>query len=188
MVNKASMIEKIAELVRDGRIDGISDVRDESDRRGMRVVVELKKDADDQVVLNQLFKLTPMQTTFGVNMVALVRNRPQTLGLVALLQHFLDFRREVVRRRAAYDLRQAEARAHILEGFAIALDNLDAVIALIRAQPEPGRGARRPRCRSSSSASARRRRSSSCACSASPRWSARRSSTSWPRSAPRSRS
>jgi len=137
MVNKASMIEKIAELVRDGRIDGISDVRDESDRRGMRVVVELKKDADDQVVLNQLFKLTPMQTTFGVNMVALVRNRPQTLGLVALLQYFLDFRREVVRRRAAYDLRQAEARAHILEGFAIALDNLDAVIALIRASQSP---------------------------------------------------
>jgi DNA gyrase subunit A len=137
MVNKASMIEKIAELVRDGRVDGISDVRDESDRRGMRVVVELKKDADDQVVLNQLFKLTPMQTTFGVNMVALVRNRPQTLGLVALLQHFLDFRREVVRRRAAYDLRQAEARAHILEGFAIALDNLDAIIALIRASQSP---------------------------------------------------
>jgi DNA gyrase subunit A len=137
MVNKASMIEKIAELVRDGRIDGISDVRDESDRRGMRVVVELKKDADDQVVLNQLFKLTPMQTTFGVNMVALVRNRPQTLGLVALLQYFLDFRREVVRRRAAFDLRQAEARAHILEGFAIALDNLDAVIALIRASQSP---------------------------------------------------
>jgi len=137
MVNKASMIEKIAELVRDGRIDGISDVRDESDRKGMRVVVELKKEADDQVVLNQLFKLTPMQTTFGVNMVALVRNRPQTLGLVALLQHFLDFRREVVRRRAAFDLRQAEARAHILEGFAIALDNLDAVIALIRASQSP---------------------------------------------------
>ena len=137
MVNKASMIEKIAELVRDGRIDGISDVRDESDRRGMRVVVELKKDADDQVVLNQLFKMTPMQTTFGVNMVALVRNRPQTLGLIALLQHFLDFRREVVRRRAAFDLRQAEARAHILEGFAIALDNLDALIALIRASQSP---------------------------------------------------
>ena len=137
MVNKASMIEKIAELVRDGRIDGISDVRDESDRKGMRVVVELKKEADDQVVLNQLYKLTPMQTTFGVNMVALVRNRPQTLGLIALLQHFLDFRREVVRRRAAFDLRQAEARAHILEGFAIALDNLDAVIALIRASQSP---------------------------------------------------
>jgi len=138
MVNKASMIEKIAELVRDGKIDGISDVRDESDRRGMRVVVELKRDADDQVVLNQLFKLTPMQSTFGVNMVALVRNRPQTLGLPALLQHFLDFRREVVRRRAAFDLRQAEARAHLLEGFAIALDNLDAVIALIRGSQSPG--------------------------------------------------
>jgi DNA gyrase subunit A len=137
LLNKASMIEKIAELVRDGRIDGISDVRDESDRRGMRVVVELKKDADDQVVLNQLFKLTPMQSTFAVNMVALVRNRPQTLGLIPLLQHFLDFRREVVRRRAAYDLRQAEARAHILEGFAIALDRLDAVIALIRASQSP---------------------------------------------------
>jgi DNA gyrase subunit A len=137
MVNKASMIEKIAELRNEGRIDGIADVRDESDRRGMRVVVELKRDADDQVVLNQLFKLTPMQTTFGVNMVALVRNRPQTLGLVPLLQHFLDFRREVVRRRAAYDLRQAEARVHILEGFAIALDNLDAVIALIRSSPSP---------------------------------------------------
>ncbi len=137
MVNKASMIEKIAELVRDGRIDGISDVRDESDRRGMRVVVELKKDADDQVVLNQLYKLTPMQTTFGVNMVALVRNRPQTLGLVALLHHFLEFRREVVRRRAAFDLRQAAARAHILDGFAIALDHLDAVIALIRASASP---------------------------------------------------
>ncbi|MEX2205401.1 MAG: DNA gyrase subunit A [Myxococcota bacterium] len=137
MVNKASMIEKIAELVRDGKIDGISDVRDESDRRGMRVVVELKKDSDDQVVLNQLFKLTPMQSTFGVNMVALVRNRPQTLGLVALLQHFLDFRREVVRRRAAFDLRQAEARAHLLLGFEIALDNLDAVIALIRQSQSP---------------------------------------------------
>ena len=137
MVNKASMIEKIAELVRDGRIDGISDVRDESDRRGMRVVVELKKEADDQVILNQLFKMTPMQTTFGVNMVALVRNRPQTLGLIALLQHFLDFRREVVRRRAAFDLRQAESRAHLLEGYAIALDNLDAVIALIRASQSP---------------------------------------------------
>ena len=137
MVNKASMIEKIAELRNEGRIDGIADVRDESDRRGMRVVVELKRDADDQVVLNQLFKLTPMQTTFGVNMVALVRNRPQTLGLIPLLQHFLDFRREVVRRRAAFDLRQAEARVHILEGFAIALDNLDAVIALIRSSPSP---------------------------------------------------
>jgi DNA gyrase subunit A len=137
MVNKAAMIEKIAELVRGGKLEGISDLRDESDRRGMRVVIELKKDVDEQVVLNQLYKLSPMQSTFGVNMVALVNNRPQTLGLVALLQHFLDFRREVVRRRAAFDLRQAEARAHILEGFARALDELDAVIALIRASANP---------------------------------------------------
>ncbi|MCE2390304.1 MAG: DNA gyrase subunit A [Proteobacteria bacterium] len=137
MVNKASMIEKIADLVRQGRIEGISDLRDESDRRGMRVVVEVKKDADEQVLLNNLYKLSPMQSTFGVNMVALVNNRPRTLGLVELLQHFLDFRREVVRRRAAFDLRQAEARAHILEGFARALDNLDAVIALIRASQSP---------------------------------------------------
>ena len=137
MVNKAAMIEKIAELVRSGKLEGISDLRDESDRRGMRVVVELKKDVDEQVVLNQLYKLSPMQSTFGVNMVALVNNRPQTLGLIALLRHFLDFRREVVRRRAAFDLRQAEARAHILEGFARALDELDAVIALIRASANP---------------------------------------------------
>ncbi len=137
MVNKASMIEKMADLVRDGKIEGISDLRDESDRRGMRVVIELKKDADDQIVLNQLYKMTPLQSTFGVNMVALVNNRPRTLGLVELLKHFLEFRREVVRRRAAFDLRQAEARAHILEGFARALDNLDAIIALIRASASP---------------------------------------------------
>jgi DNA gyrase subunit A len=137
MVNKAAMIEKIAELVRGGKLEGISDLRDESDRRGMRVVIELRKDVDEQVVLNQLYKLSPMQSTFGVNMVALVNNRPQTLGLIPLLQHFLEFRREVVRRRAAYDLRQAEARAHILEGFARALDELDAVIALIRASENP---------------------------------------------------
>jgi DNA gyrase subunit A len=137
MVNKAAMIEKIAELVREDKIDGVSDIRDESDRRGMRVVIELRRDAPDDVVLNQLFKLSPMQTTFGVNMVALVQNRPQTLSIVGLLGHFLDFRREVVRRRAAYDLRQAEERAHILEGFAKALENLDAVIATIRASDSP---------------------------------------------------
>ena len=143
MVNKASMIEKIAELVRDGRVDGISDVRDESDRARHARGVELKKDADDQVVLNQLFKLTPMQTTFGVNMVALVRNRPQTLGLVALLQHFLDFRREVVRRRAAYDLRQAEARAHILRRLRDRARQPRRGDRADPRQPEPGRGARR---------------------------------------------
>src|SRR5262249_31744268 len=107
MINKASMIEKIAELVREDKIDGITDIRDESDRRGMRVVIELRKDANEDVVLNNLFKLSPMQSTFGVNMLALVQNRPQTLDIKALLGHFLEFRREVVRRRAAYDLRQA---------------------------------------------------------------------------------
>ncbi len=137
MLNKASMIEKIAELVKEDKIDGITDIRDESDRRGMRVVIELRKDANEDVVLNNLFKLSPMQSTFGVNMLALVQNRPQTLDIKALLCHFLDFRREVVRRRAAYDLRQAIDRAHVLEGFAKALENLDEVIALIRASDSP---------------------------------------------------
>ena len=137
MVNKASMIEKIADLVRDGKIDGVSDIRDESDRRGMRVVVELKKDANEEVILNNLYKLSPMQSTFGVNLLALVNNRPQTLNLRQLLDYFLEFRREVIRRRAAYDLRQAEDRAHVLEGFAKALDNLDRVIALIRGSDSP---------------------------------------------------
>jgi DNA gyrase subunit A len=137
MVNKASLVEKIAELVRDGRIDGISDLRDESDRHGMRIVIELKKDANEEVILNQLYKLSPMQTTFGVNLLALVKNRPRTLSILELLTHFLDFRREVVRRRAAHDLRQAEDRAHVLEGFATALENLDRVIALIRGSASP---------------------------------------------------
>jgi DNA gyrase subunit A len=137
MLNKASMVEKIAELVRDGRLEGISDLRDESDRSGMRVVIELKKEANEEVVLNNLYKLSPMQSTFGVNLIALVHNRPQTLNICQMLSYFLDFRREVVRRRAAYDLRQAEDRAHVLEGFAIALDNLDAVITLIRASDSP---------------------------------------------------
>jgi len=133
MVNKASMLERIAELVRDGKIDGVSDLRDESNRQGMRVVIELRRDAPEEVILNQLYKQTPMQSTFGVNMLALVDGRPQTLPLKAALQHFLDFRREVVVRRATYDLAQAEARAHLLEGFAIALEHLDEVIAIIRA-------------------------------------------------------
>ncbi|MCP5059636.1 MAG: DNA gyrase subunit A [bacterium] len=133
MVNKASMVERIADLVRDGKVDGVSDLRDESDRKGIRVVVELRKGAPEEVILNQIYKLTPLQTTFGVNMLALVGGRPQLLSLRDCLGHFLDFRREVVARRAAYDLAQAEARAHILEGFAIALDHLDEVIAIIRA-------------------------------------------------------
>ncbi len=133
MVNKASMVERIADLVRDGKVDGVSDLRDESDRRGIRVVVELRKDAPEEVILNQIYKMTPLQTTFGVNMLALVAGRPKLLTLKDALNHFLDFRREVIARRAAYDLAQAEARAHILEGFAIALDHIDEVIAIIRA-------------------------------------------------------
>ena len=132
LVNKSSLVERIAELVREGKVDGVADLRDESDRRGIRVVIELRKDAPEEVVLNQLYKLTPLQTTFGVNMLALVGGRPRLLSLKDALGHFLDFRREVVARRAAYDLAQAEARAHILEGFATALEHLDAVIALIR--------------------------------------------------------
>ena len=132
-VNKALLLERIAELVREGRLEGISDLRDESNREGMRVVIELKKDAAEDVVLNQLYKLTPLQTTFGVNLLALVGNRPQTLSIKEALRHFIEFRKEVVIRRSIYDLAQAEARAHILEGFEIALDHLDEVIALIRA-------------------------------------------------------
>ncbi|MCP4903800.1 MAG: DNA gyrase subunit A, partial [bacterium] len=132
MVNKATMLERMAELIRDGRVDGVTDLRDESSNEGVRVVIELRRDAPEEVVLNQLYKLTPLQSTFGVNMLALVNGRPQTLSLKKCLRHFLDFRREVVIRRTIYDLRQARARAHILEGFEVALDNLDAIIALIR--------------------------------------------------------
>ena len=133
MVNKATLVERIAELVREGRIDGVTDLRDESSREGMRIVIELRADAPEEVVLNQLYKLTPLQSTFGVNLLALVNNRPQVLSLKQALRHFIDFRREVVRRRAAYDLAQARARAHLLEGFEIALEHLDEVIAVIRA-------------------------------------------------------
>ncbi len=132
MVNKASLLERIAELVQEGKVDGVSDLRDESNRQGMRIVIELKRDASEDITLNQLYKLTPLQTTFGVNLLALVNGRPVVLSLKQALDHFLEFRREVVTRRAIYDLAQAEARAHILEGFAIALEQLDAVIALIR--------------------------------------------------------
>ena len=132
MVNKTTLQERIADLAREGRIEGITDIRDESNRQGLRVVIELRRDAPGDVILNQLYKLTPLQTTFGVNMLALVNGRPETLSLKEALRHFLDFRRVVVARRSAYDLAQAEARAHLLEGFAIALDQLDEVIALIR--------------------------------------------------------
>jgi DNA gyrase subunit A len=133
MVNKSTLLERIAELVREGKIDGVSDLRDESNRQGIRVVVELRADAPEEVILNQLYKMTSLQTSFGVNMLALVNGRPKLLSLKAALRQFLDFRREVVTRRAVYDLAQAEARAHILQGLEIALDHLDEVIALIRA-------------------------------------------------------
>ncbi|NJL09013.1 MAG: DNA gyrase subunit A, partial [Methylacidiphilales bacterium] len=135
-VNKASMVEKIAELVREKRIEGISDLRDESDRDGVRVVVELKRDAVADVVLNQLYRFTPLQTTFGVNMVALAGGRPALMNLKDLLSAFVAFREEVVSRRTKYLLRKARDRAHVLVGLAIAVANIDEVIRLIRTSPD----------------------------------------------------
>ena len=136
-VNKARLIEKIAELIQDKRIEGIADLRDESDRDGMRIVIELKKGEIPVVLINQLYKHTPMQSTFGVIMLALVNNRPELLTLKQILEAFIEHRREVVVRRTAYDLRKAEERAHILEGLKIALSHLDAVIALIKRSRSP---------------------------------------------------
>ncbi len=136
-VNKARLIEKIAELAREKQIEEISDLRDESDRDGMRVVVELKKDAVAEVVLNNLYKQTQMQTSFSVQLLAIVQNQPRTLNLKQTLEEFLAFRKEVVTKRTLFLLRKAEARAHILEGYKIALDNLDAVIKLIRGSKDP---------------------------------------------------
>lgn len=134
-VLKSAVIEKIAHLVRDKKIEGIHDLRDESDREGMRMVIELKKDAVPLVVQNQLFKYTSLQNTFGVNTVALVKGRPRTLSLKEVIGHYVDHRHEVVTRRTQYELRKAEERAHILEGLRIALDHLDAVISIIRHSP-----------------------------------------------------
>jgi DNA gyrase subunit A len=131
-VNKARLIEKIADLVREKVIDGIADLRDESDREGMRIVIELKRGEIPEVVLNNLYKHTALQTSFGVIMLAIVGGRPRVLNLLEFTEQFIDFRREVVRRRTEFELRKAEARAHVLEGLRIALDHLDAVIALIR--------------------------------------------------------
>ncbi len=136
-VNKANLIEKIAELVQDRRIEGIADLRDESDRDGVRIVIELKRGEVPLVVLNNLYKHTQLQTTFGVIMLALVNNRPEVLNLKQILSAFIDHRREVVVRRTSFELRKAEERAHILEGLKIALDNLDAVITLIRRAQSP---------------------------------------------------
>lgn len=136
-VNKAEMIKRTAELVNDKKIEGISDLRDESDRRGMRIVYELKRDAIPNVVLNMLYKYTALQTSFSVNNVALVHGRPETLNLKDMVHHYVEHRHEVVIRRTKFELKKAEDRAHILEGLLIALDNLDEVIALIRASQTP---------------------------------------------------
>jgi len=137
MVNKKRLIEQIADLVNDKKIEGIGDLRDESDREGMRIVIELKRDAVAEIVINQLYKHTALQDSFGVNMLAIVDGKPRLLNLKEALKAFLDHRKEVVTRRTAYDLRKAEERLHILEGYRIALDNLDAVIALIRNSSDP---------------------------------------------------
>ncbi len=135
--NKASLIEKIALLIKDKKIDSISEVRDESDRRGMRIVLELKKDEIAEVVLNQLYKMTPLQRSFGVILLSIVNGRPEILNLKQILQHFLLHRKTIVYRRTAYDLRKTEEKAHILEGLKIAISNLDEVVELIKASPGP---------------------------------------------------
>ena len=137
LVNKANMIEKTAQLITEKKIEGISAIRDESDRQGMRIVYELKRDAVPNVVLNNLYKQTQLQTSFSVNNVALVKGRPQTLNLKDLIVHYVSHRHEVVVRRTQYELKEAEKRAHILEGYLIALDHLDEVIALIRSSRDP---------------------------------------------------
>ncbi|MDQ6478158.1 DNA gyrase subunit A [Dyadobacter sp. LHD-138] len=137
MTNKAAMIEGIAGLINNKKLDGISDIRDESDRDGMRIVFDLKKDAIPNIVLNHLYKYTPLQSSFSVNNVALVKGRPVMLNLKDLIKHFIDHRIIVITRRTEYELREAEKRAHILQGLIIALDNLDAVIALIRSARDP---------------------------------------------------
>jgi DNA gyrase subunit A len=131
-VNKARLIEKIAELVHEKKLDGISEIRDESNREGMRIVIELKRDAIPQVVLNKLYKLTPMQSSFGIINIAIVDGQPRVLNLKEILEYFIEFRREVVRRRTEFDLRKAQARAHILEGLNKAIDALDYIVPLIR--------------------------------------------------------
>jgi DNA gyrase subunit A len=136
-VNKAEMIKKTADLVNDKKIEGISDIRDESDRNGMRIVYELKRDAVSNVVLNKLYQMTALQTSFSVNNIALVKGRPRTLNLKELIHYYVEHRHEVVIRRTKYELREAEKRAHILEGLIIALDNIDAVIELIKASKTP---------------------------------------------------
>jgi len=132
-LNKSSLVEKIAALINDGRIEGVSDLRDESDRKGIRIVLDLKKGVIADIVINALYKYTPLETSFGINMMVVADNRPATLNIQQMLEHFLAHRREVVLRRTAFDLRKSEERAHILEGLRIALDNIDEVVSIIRA-------------------------------------------------------
>ena len=136
-LNKTRLIERIAELVNDRKIEGVANIQDESDRDGMRVVVELKRGEDPEIVTNQLFKLTPLQSTFGVIMLCIVNKQPRVLNLKQTLEYFIEFRKEVVTRRTAFDLKKAEDRAHILEGYKIALDDIDAVVTLIKRSPGP---------------------------------------------------
>ncbi len=143
MVNKSRLVQKIADLVREKKLTEISDLRDESDRKGMRVVIELKQNCVPQVVMNKLFKHTPLETGFGVNAVALVDGVPRTLGLKEILQHYVEFQKEVVTRRTKYELTKAEERAHILEGYVIALDNIDEVIAIIKSSDDDAEAKKR---------------------------------------------
>src|SRR5690606_29479862 len=146
-VNKSTMIEKMAELVREKRIEGISDIRDESDRHGIRVVIELKRDAVPDVVLNQLYRFTPLQSSFGCNFVALNGGKPELMGIRDMLVAFVQFRERVVTRRIKFLLNKARDRAHVLVGLAVAVANIDEVIALIRAAPDPGTARDRPMAR-----------------------------------------
>ena len=132
MVNKARLIEKIAELVRDKKVDGITDLSDQSSREGMRICIELRRDVNPNVILNQLYKHTQLQDTFGVIMLALVNNEPKVMNILDMLKHYLKHQEEVVTRRTQYELNRAEERAHILQGLLIALDNIDEVIRIIR--------------------------------------------------------
>ena len=136
-VNKANLVEKIAELVRDKKLEGISDLRDESDKDGIRVVIECKRDAIGEVILNNLYKYTALQDTFGVILLALVEGVPKVMNLIEMLQHFLDFRRQVIINRTKFELKEAEERSHILQGLKKALENIDEVIAMIRGSKDP---------------------------------------------------
>ena len=132
MVNKAKLIERIAELARDKKIEGITDIKDESDREGMRITIDVRRDVSASVVLNNLYKLTLMQTAFNFNMLAIVNGTPRVLSLKQILTYYLKHQEEVIRRRTQFDLKKAQARAHILEGLRIALDHIDAIINIIR--------------------------------------------------------